>query len=181
MVMVTSQKTPGSFLFQLSVEQQDCIVESDRRDIDKNTDIQMDRRILVLFVCAFILFCIAAVMKILAPGGSAGGSDPAAVQLVWSGRFLSTAMSSIPSTSPGLDEIPPALTPFFFMPIPVNLADAHLLETVNGIGPHLAAKIIDERQTGGMFRSRDDLLRVSGLGPKRIQQIEKQLSFTGKE
>ncbi len=56
-----------------------------------------------------------------------------------------------------------------------------LLETINGIGPHLAAKIIDERQARGIFRSRDDLLRVPGLGPKRISQIEKQLSFAGKE
>ena len=179
--MVTLQKTPGSFFFQQSVEKQDFIVETEQGNFDENTDIQRDRRILVLLVCAFVLFCMAAVMKVLAPGSSAGESEPAAAQLVWSGRFLSTERSSISPTSPGLDELPPAMTPFFFMPIPVNLADARLLETINGIGPHLAAKIIDERQTGGKFRTRDDLLRVSGLGPKRISQIEKQFSFVEKE
>lgn len=163
------------------MEKQDFIVESDQEIFDGNTDIQRDRRILVLLVCAFVLFCMAAVMKVLAPGSPIGRSDPAAAQLVWSGRFLSTERISIPPTSPDLDELPPALTPIFFMPIPVNLADARLLETINGIGPHLAAKIIDERQTGGRFRNRDDLLRVSGIGPKRIVQIEKQLSFVEKE
>lgn len=179
--MVTLQKTPESFFFRQSVEKQGFIVESEQEIFDKITDNQRDRRIPVLLVCAFVLFCMAAIMKVLPPGSSAGKFDSAAAQLVWSGGFLSTERSSIPPASPGLDELPPAMTPFFFMPIPVNLADARLLETINGIGPHLAAKIVDERQARGIFRGRDDLLRVSGLGPKRIKQIENQLSFAGEE
>lgn len=160
------------------MDKRDFIAGTNHVDIDEITDIQRDRRIVVLLVCAFVLFCLAAGMTLPAIGSSAGRADSAATQLVWTGKFLSTAKISAP---PDLNELPPALTPFFFLPIPVNLADARLLETINGIGPHLAAKIIDERQARGIFRSRDDLLRVSGLGPKRIKQIEKQLSFAGKE
>lgn len=156
----------------------DFIVGTKHVEIDENTDIQRDRRIVVLLVCAFVLFCLAAGMTIPATGRSAGRADSAAAQLVWTGKFLSTAKISSPAD---LNKLPPALTPFFFLPIPVNLADARLLETINGIGPHLAAKIVDERQARGFFRSREDLLRVPGLGPKRISQIEKQLSFAGKE
>ena len=160
------------------MEKQDFIAGTKHVDFDENTDIQRDRRIVVLLVCAFVLFCLAAGMKLPATGSSAGRADSAAAQLVWNGKSLSTEKISAP---PDLNELPPTLTPFFFMPIPVNLADARLLETINGIGPHLAAKIVDERQERGFFRSRDDLLRVSGLGPKRISQIEEQLSFVEKE
>ena len=176
--MVTSRKTPDNSFSQQIVEKRHFIAGTNHVDIDENIDIQWDRRIVVLLVCAFVLFCLAAGMTLPAIGGSAGRAESAAAQLVWNGKFLATAKISAP---PDLNELPPALTPFFFLPIPVNLADAPLLETINGIGPHLAAKIIEERRARGIFRNREDLLRVSGLGPKRIKQIENQLSFTGKE
>lgn len=160
------------------MEKRDFIAGTKHVDFDENTEIQRDRRIVVLFVSAFVLFCLAAGMTLPDTDSSAGRADSAAAQLAWNGKFLSAEKISAP---PDLNQLPPTLTPFFFMPIPVNLADAHLLETINGIGPHLAAKIIDERQAGGIFRSRDDLLRVPGLGPKRISQLEKQLSFVEKE
>ncbi len=49
-----------------------------------------------------------------------------------------------------------------------NLAD---LEALPGIGPSLAAAIIDDRDRLGAFASVDDLTRVSGIGPATVLRL----------
>lgn len=48
----------------------------------------------------------------------------------------------------------------------LNTADAAALETLPGVGPALAARIIDWRETNGRFTAPEDLLSVSGIGDK---------------
>lgn len=59
--------------------------------------------------------------------------------------------------------------------VDVNQADWPELVQVPGIGPTLAERIIQSRQTQGPFRSHDDLLRVRGIGPKTLEQIRPYL------
>ena len=40
-----------------------------------------------------------------------------------------------------------------------------------GIGPVLANRIVAEREQNGAFRDVDDLARVKGIGPRRIEAI----------
>jgi competence protein ComEA len=54
--------------------------------------------------------------------------------------------------------------------INVNRATAAQLQTLPGIGPKLAQRILDERARG-RFRSVDDLRRVSGIGPKTLDRL----------
>ncbi len=54
--------------------------------------------------------------------------------------------------------------------VELNTASAFLLARVSGIGGGLAKKIISHRDKTGAFRSRADLLKVSGLGPKAFEQ-----------
>ena len=54
--------------------------------------------------------------------------------------------------------------------VEVNTASAPLLARVAGVGPSLAKKIVAHRDKSGAFRSRRDLLKVSGLGPKAFEQ-----------
>lgn len=56
--------------------------------------------------------------------------------------------------------------------VDVNRADAAQLETLPGIGPALAAAIIEHRARSGPFRVVDDLLEVAGIGPAKLRQIE---------
>jgi competence protein ComEA len=56
-------------------------------------------------------------------------------------------------------------------PVNVNTADAALLETLPGVGPVTAAEIIADREANGPFASVDDLLRVSGIGDKRLEAL----------
>ncbi len=57
-----------------------------------------------------------------------------------------------------------------FVGVELNTASAPLLSHVSGIGPTLAKKIIKHRDKNGAFRSRNDLRKVSGLGPKTFEQ-----------
>ena len=54
--------------------------------------------------------------------------------------------------------------------VELNTASAPLLAQVAGIGPTLARRIVDHRQTHGAFPSRKALLEVSGLGPRTFEQ-----------
>lgn len=55
--------------------------------------------------------------------------------------------------------------------VSINSASAGELDTLPGIGPATAAKIIEYRQTHGAFRSIDELAAVKGIGPKKLEQL----------
>ena len=53
----------------------------------------------------------------------------------------------------------------------LNQADAAALDGLPGVGPVLAARIIDWRTQHGRFTSVDELGEVSGIGDKLLEQI----------
>lgn len=61
-------------------------------------------------------------------------------------------------------------------PIDVNRATLDELNTLPNIGPVIAQRIIDER-TKKPFANIEDLRRVSGIGPKRIEALRGHVSF----
>ncbi len=56
-------------------------------------------------------------------------------------------------------------------PVHLNTATLEQLDTLPGVGPVTAQKILDYRQEHGTFRSVDDLDAVSGIGPARLDQL----------
>ena len=56
---------------------------------------------------------------------------------------------------------------------PVRLSTATLeqLDTLDGVGPALAQRIIDARQRRGGFSRLEDLAEVPGIGPKRLEAL----------
>ena len=54
----------------------------------------------------------------------------------------------------------------------INTASSAELQTLSGIGPSVAQSIIDERTKNGPFASVDDLMRVSGIGEKKLAKIK---------
>lgn len=56
--------------------------------------------------------------------------------------------------------------------INLNTADARLLETLPGIGPVLAQRIVDYRQQNGYFRRPEDILKVEGIGKATYEKIK---------
>ncbi len=63
--------------------------------------------------------------------------------------------------------------------VELNTASAPLLTRVSGIGPAVAARIVDYRNTHGAFASRSELLRVPGLGAKTFEQCAGFLRIRG--
>jgi competence ComEA-like helix-hairpin-helix protein len=55
--------------------------------------------------------------------------------------------------------------------ININTADATLLDTLPGIGPTYAGRIIDYRTAHGPFVSTEDIQNVSGIGPSTYANI----------
>ena len=57
------------------------------------------------------------------------------------------------------------------VPVDLNSADAAALDTLPGVGPVLAQRILDWRTEHGRFSSVDELGEVSGIGDKLLAQI----------
>jgi len=61
--------------------------------------------------------------------------------------------------------------------INVNRATKAEFDSLTGIGPVIASRIINYRNTNGPFLALDDLLKVSGIGSKTLERIRPRLSL----
>jgi competence protein ComEA len=52
--------------------------------------------------------------------------------------------------------------------VAINRATASELETLPGVGPVLAARIVAHREKNGPFTEVEDLLQVSGIGESKL-------------
>lgn len=61
--------------------------------------------------------------------------------------------------------------------VSLNSADEVQLQVLPGVGPALAARIIDWRTTNGPFSTIEQLTNVSGIGEKTFEKMRDQLSL----
>ncbi len=60
-------------------------------------------------------------------------------------------------------------------PININRATASELDSLDGIGPVIAKRIIAYRTTNGAFVAIEDLLKVSGIGDAKFAQFKEKI------
>ena len=61
--------------------------------------------------------------------------------------------------------------------ININTAGTTELDTLAGIGPATAQKIIDYRTQNGLFKTIEDLMDVSGIGEAKLGKIRDKISI----
>ena len=64
------------------------------------------------------------------------------------------------------------------VPIDLNRATVADLELLDGIGPKLAAEIIRDRNDLGPFNSVDDVDRVKGIGPSKLEKMRPYITVS---
>jgi len=108
-----------------------------------------------------------AVDAVAAAGGFTPTADAGGVNLA---RFVSDGEQIV---VPALGEVAPGAAPGVGGDGRVNLntADAAALDTLPGIGPATAQKILAWREQHGRFESVEDLLDVGGIGEAKLDAI----------
>ena len=84
----------------------------------------------------------------------------------------------VPARAPGGGAVagtPAASTPA--ATVHLNGASADELDSLDGIGPSLAERIVAYRVAHGGFRSVDELDEVSGIGPVRLEALRARLAL----
>lgn len=94
---------------------------------------------------------------------------------VMQASFASRGQSGTPrqSRSRGSKGAAKAASQYVF----INAADAGEIAALPGIGPVIAAKIVEYRARNGAFASPESLLDVSGIGPAKLKAIRALLRF----
>lgn len=86
-------------------------------------------------------------------------------------RSAEAAVTSDASDAAAASEDPVAASDGPTQIVDINAADENELETLPGIGPSLAARIVTFREINGPFSSADDLLDVNGMTQGRLDAI----------
>src|SRR5687767_5702539 len=89
------------------------------------------------------------------------------------GRRTKSAAASAPAEPAASPDEPviPAI-------IDMDLATAAEIETLRGVGPALAARIVADRDSLGPFGSTEELQRVRGIGARLAEKIAPQVTFS---
>ena len=106
---------------------------------------------------------------IKAAGDSAPGADLSTINLARvlnDGEQIYVDSTVINSAGVRVSKKPPS------GPININRATARQLDSLDGIGPVIAARIVEYRKVNGSFLSVDDLQKVSGIGAAKFAQIK---------
>jgi competence protein ComEA len=116
---------------------------------------------------------------ITAAGGAVPGVDVDAVNRaapVSDGQRVRVPLPGEPAPPPEPAPAPTSASstgmPTPAAPVNLNTATVEQLETLPGVGPAIAAAIVDQRTRSGGFRTVRDLLDVRGIGESRLAQLE---------
>lgn len=111
-------------------------------------------------------------------GGATDGADVQAINLaakVADGQQVVVPRRAAPGAAATTTPATPGGAPG--APVSLNSATAEQLDTLDGVGPATAQKILEYRQQHGGFASVDDLAQIPGIGPKRLEALRAQVTL----
>lgn len=98
-----------------------------------------------------------------------------AQQVVVPRKVPAGGQAGAPVAAPSAEGATPGAPPS--APVSLNSATAEQLDTLDGVGPATAQKILQYRVQHGGFRSIDDLAQIPGIGPKRLEALRPQVQL----
>ena len=90
-----------------------------------------------------------------------------------SGNPLAQSSSQSQSSQPSSPAQPPAAAP-----LNLNTATVTELAKLPGIGPAVAARIVEHRQKNGGFKKIEELMNVKGIGEKTFLKLKSLVTVT---
>ncbi|WP_256103353.1 helix-hairpin-helix domain-containing protein [Streptomyces sp. ODS05-4] len=109
------------------------------------------------------------------PGTDLGGLNRARVLMDGEQVVVGAAAQAAGASVPGLAQGPQAAAGgpgAAAGPVSLSTATVEQLDTLPGVGPVLARKIVDHRTRSGGFRSVEQLREVSGIGERRFAELQ---------
>lgn len=100
-----------------------------------------------------------------------------AVALVASVAVVATSSVPAMAAQNGRGQAKPSKPAASAQVVNINTASAADFEGLPGIGPKLAARIVDYRQKNGPFKKLEELMNVQGLGEKNFLKLKPQLTL----
>jgi len=145
-----------------------------KRELKKKTKKDSRFTIFLMIGSVFLLFSITQIIST--------NTAETSIDRRYSLKVTGGSLSIIALKGPEIQTsaIPWNLTPFFFEKLPINEADKEALISVKGIGPKIAESILKYRLEYGPFKEGADLMKISGIGPKRALYFEKKFDFDKK-
>jgi len=121
-----------------------------------------ERRVVLLLA---LLLALGAARDLMSGRGRVG--TPAVADSSWADTPDATELSTAPSVpeTRAHDES-----------LDLNRATARQLDDLPGVGPVLAARILDHRRRFGSFRTVEDLRAIRGIGPRLFERLRTRLS-----
>jgi len=71
----------------------------------------------------------------------------------------------------------PESTPEQLGKININTAGYEELQKITGVGPVIAQRIVDYRETNGPFQKIEDIKGVKGIGDKTFEKMRDQITI----
>lgn len=124
-----------------------------------------------------------AVDAIAAAGGFSAGADQSQLNLA---RLLADGEQIyVPIVGEVPSGVPPGATAIgggsagttAAGKVDINTADAAALDTLPGVGPATAQRILDWREANGRFTAIEDLLSVTGIGDKTFAELKELVTI----
>jgi len=136
-------------------------LQGTRPDIPADNEVidPEDKRVLVLFLWGIIALIGHMFVPAILLEGREDGPVPADL------------------TCPGNDVSAIRCEYLLGKPMSINRASAATLTLLPGIGPGLAERIIRSREEHGPMSGPADLLKVPGLGPRKVGRLAGRVSF----